>query len=105
MPLAHCRTDGGAPRLKIGTSRDYYHCGQQRELQSPQQAGVETVKDLLTGLRMEAERTTAIGLGYDHKFHIPGIGPDGKLNSNASANQSVIVFSASERTSAELLTD
>ncbi len=59
----------------------------------------EAVKALLVELGApEDSFETILGLGYNHEYHIPDIGPNGMLNGNAAANRSVILFDADSRT-------
>lgn len=64
----------------------------------------DAVKDLLISMGINEEQIAGtVGLGYDHKYHIPDIGADGHLNSNAPANRSVILFDAASEAASEII--
>lgn len=63
----------------------------------------DAVEALLISLGAEEGQIATIGLGYDHKYHIPDLADDGSLNKNASANRSVIIFDASTEEAQTLL--
>lgn len=64
------------------------------------------VKELLTSMGVDEHQVAAtIGLGYDHKYHVPDIGVNGLQNENAPANRSVIIFDASSEAAVEMLSD
>lgn len=63
-----------------------------------------TIEHLLADMGVPNGQISAvIGLGYDHEFHVPDIGADGKLNGNAGANRSVILFDASSDAAQKLI--
>ena len=64
----------------------------------------DAVKNLLLNMGAEENQIAGtIGLGYDHKYHIPDIDPDGRQNANAVENRSVILFDASSEEARTLL--
>lgn len=64
----------------------------------------DAVKNLLLDMGVDENQITrTIGLGYDHKYHIPDIDSNGQQNTNAAENRSVILFDANSKEAGALL--
>lgn len=64
----------------------------------------EAVKSLLVEMgAAENQIAGTVGLGFDNDYHIPDLDPDGKRNSNAPKNRSVILFDADSEKARALL--
>ena len=64
----------------------------------------DAVKNLLLDMGVDEKQITqTIGLGYDHKYHIPDIDSNGQQNANAAENRSVILFDANSEEAGALL--
>ena len=64
----------------------------------------DAVKNLLLDMGVDENQITrTIGLGYNHKYHIPDIDSNGQQNTNAAENRSVILFDANSEEAGALL--
>ena len=92
------------PELKVVLAGTTATVGSNEGCKALSKQRAEAVKELLVELgASEDSFETVLGLGYDHEYHIPDIGPDGALNENAPANRSVIVFDANSQAGEKLM--
>lgn len=55
----------------------------------------DAAKALLVELGVpESQVAQTVGLGHDHKFHVPDLGSDGRLNEHAQENRAVLIMGA-----------
>lgn len=91
------------PELKVVLAGTTATVGSNENCKSLSRQRARAVKELLVELGASENNFEAVlGLGFDHEYHIPDIGPNGALNENAPANRSVIVFDAASQAGEKL---
>ena len=97
---------GSQPHMRIVLAGTTATAGSRESCRALGLARAQAVRQTLIDMGLDpGQIADAVGLGYDHRYHLPDMDSDGRLNATAAANRSVIIALADSEMGHYFLTD